>query len=185
MDPSQQTVTSPNLVGMPASTQEMLYTIAANLAPSCTQGTAVSQQGTSLPVWSISDVIGVATQVTNLMFAPGPSPILWSQFIGARQTSVAFQMGGSGGTINLPAVDSNAGAIASNAAWGIGPATYDLNQNGQPFSFGIDSTSKVGNFVAGSANFQKVEFDSAFVTCGNNANTCSQYGHLYQWQNGN
>jgi len=184
VDTSQQTVSPASLNGLaaPASTQEILYTLAANLASICTQGSVVSQQGTSLPVWSISDAIGVATPVTNLIFQP--TPILWSQFIGARQTSVAFQTGG-GGTISLPAADSNAGALAANATWGLGPASYDLNQNGNPFSFPIDFTTKIGNFVAGSPTFQKVTFDSAFATCGNNASICSDVGHLYQWQNGN
>jgi hypothetical protein len=95
---------------------------------------------------------------------------------------VAFQIGG-GGTINLPAVDANAGALAANATWGIGSATYDLNHNGNPISFPLDFRNKIGNFVAGSANFQKVEFDSLFGTCGDS--TCPEYGHLYQWQNGN
>ena len=66
--------------------------------------------------------------VSDLIFQP--SPILWSQFIGARQTSVAFQTGSGGGAIDLPAANSNVGALAANATWGIGSATYDLNQNG-------------------------------------------------------
>ncbi|MEQ1949718.1 MAG: VCBS repeat-containing protein, partial [Bryobacteraceae bacterium] len=117
----------------------------------------------------------------------GPGQILWRQFIGARQTSVAFRSDAASGSvaIGLPSSDSNAGTLAANATWGIGPAAYDLNHDSRLTTFGIDTTTKIGNFVAGSTDFQKVEFASAFSSCGNNASACSEYGHFYKWQNGN
>jgi uncharacterized protein (TIGR03437 family) len=163
---------------MPASTQEILYTIAANLASICTQGSVVSQQGGSSPVWSISDVVEAATQVTNLIFAP--TPILWSQFIGARQTSVALETSAnSTNTLALPAADANAGALASNSTWSLGQVTYPgiVDLSGNLISFPAISNSKIGNFIQGSSSYQEVTFDGCYP----NPGAC--YGHLYQWQN--
>ena len=184
VDTVHQTVYSSDLSALPLNLQHLLMAIAANLASIYAHASQVNiATANSGPVWSIADVSTLAGAVSDLIFQP--SPILWSQFIGARQTSVAFQTGDGGGTINLPAANSNAGALAANATWGLGPATYDLNHNGNLFNFGIDDTAKIGNFVSGSNAFQKVQFDSAFSSCGNNATTCSSSGHLYEWQNGN
>ena len=79
----------------------------------------------------------------------------------------------------MPAADANEGALATNATWGLGPATYDLNHNGNPISDPIGAGDKIGNFIAGSASFQEVAFDSCFTSADYG------YGHLYQWQNGN
>ena len=184
VDTVYQTVQSPNLGALPPNLQHLLLAIVANLATIYGQASqVVTASKNAGPVWTIGDATTLATSISNLI--AGPSPILWRQYLGARQTSVALQLGGSATSIVLPAADSNAGALAANATWGIGLAGYDLNHNGQPLFFGLDSATKIGNFVAGSNSFQKVEFDSAFQTCGNNADTCSQFGHLYQWQNGN
>ncbi|HLK63714.1 MAG TPA: hypothetical protein VKU19_09755 [Bryobacteraceae bacterium] len=119
-----------------------------------------------------------------------PPRILWSVPIGARQTWVAFQSSaGNSASVNLPAVDSNAGALAANSTWGIGPPAYDLNHNGSPVVFpAVDSQTKIGNFIPGSTNFQEVQFDSCFNQQNNNATNCvgaaGVSGHLYQWQNG-
>jgi uncharacterized protein (TIGR03437 family) len=183
VDTVNHTVQSPNLGALPPNLQHLLLAIVANLGSIYGQPSQVVTASTNAgPVWNISDVAALGTAASNLIFPP--SPVLWQQYIGARQTSVAFARGGGATSVSLPSADSYAGILAANSTWGIGPATYDLNQNGQLLSFGIDETAKIGNFVAGSNAFQKVQFDSAFNTCGSNASVCSAPGHLYQWQNG-
>src|SRR5579871_985729 len=183
---SQAPALPPNFSSMPTGLQHLTLALAANLE-SILQNTShvVTQPSASglSPAWSISDVVVAANSLSGAFFPP--SPVLWSLYIGARQSSIALQPAtGAPGTINLPATDSNAGALAANATWGIGPPTYDLNQNGNPIKFPIiDSQTKIGNFIAGSSSFQKVYFD----TCGGeqapDAN-CVGYGHFYQWQTG-
>ncbi len=187
-DPSTRATSISDVSSLSVPLQRLMFAIAANLASIYQNASRVDMppNASGFPVWSLNDVIGFATPFTDLLFQP--SPILWSQFIGARQTSVAFQAAaGAASTINLPAANSNAGALAANATWGIGPPTYDLNHNGNPITLWIDVGEKIGNFVDGSTAFQKVRFDSAFGTCGGDPSGCTNLprGYLYQWQNGN
>ncbi len=185
-DTSALTVSATDISSLPTPLQRLIFAVTANLASvfqnpaqvNTTPGTATD------PVWTITQVASYAASFSNVFFQPGP--VLWSLFLGARQTSIAFQAStGSAGSINLPAVDANVGALAANSTWGIGPPTYDLNQNGNPITFPIiDPQSKIGNFVAGSSSFQEVQFDSCYSTNGNVTPTCG-YGHFYQWQGGN
>jgi hypothetical protein len=67
-----------------------MFALAANLASIYQNPTHLNVQpnAAGYPVWTISDVIAAATSFPNLRFQP--TPILWSQFLGARQTSVAW-----------------------------------------------------------------------------------------------
>ena len=182
VDTSARTISATDLTAAPASLQRLLFGVAANLSEILKSATQVSVAPAvpGLPNWALSDAVAYAASFTNFLFQP--SPILWSQFIGARQTSVALQTSANNATpLALPAADANAGALASNSTWNIGPATYPgiLDLNGNPISFGIDDTSKIGNFVQGSNSYQKVTFDGCDLIPG----PC--YGHLYQWQNEN
>ncbi|MCC6361945.1 MAG: VCBS repeat-containing protein [Bryobacterales bacterium] len=190
VDTSTRTVSASNLNPMPAPLQRLLFGLAANLASVFQNATVTVAQGTpSLPVWSVSGVTAAATSFSDVFFQP--SPVLWSLFIGARQTSVALQASiGSASTITLPAVDSNVGALAANATWGLGPPTYDLNQNGNPITFPvIDMQEKIGNFIAGSTSFQRIFFDSCFgcpvfSTSPDSPDGANGSGHFYRWQSG-
>ncbi len=187
---NQKVISATDLGALPLNLQHLLLAIAANLASIYTNATqVVTSGGNSAPVWTIAEVTTLAGTVSNVIFQP--SPILWSLFIGARQTSVAFEpASGAASTVNLPAADSNAGALASNATWGIGPPSYDLNQNGNPIVFPIfDTQAKIGQFIAGNTNFQKVEFDACtnctpVSTSPTSPEGADGFGHLYQWQSG-
>ena len=191
VDTTAHSVTSPDLSSMPAPLRSLLFALAANLASvfqSSATHVSVAPSTQALPVWSVADVTAAASYFSSVFFQPGP--VLWSLFIGTRQTSVAFQAStGSAGTIALPAADSNVGALAANATWGIGPPTYDLDHNGNPIVFPIsDQSEKIGNFIAESASFQRVAFDfcstQPISTSRNSPMGCEGYGHLYQWQTG-
>src|SRR5579872_3406744 len=187
IDSAALTVSATNISSLPAPLQRLLFAVTANLANVFTDSAQVNTStGTAAdPVWTLAQVNSSAASFSKVFFQPGP--VLWSLFIGARQTSVALQSAAdASSTINLPAADSNAGALAANSTWGIGPPTYDLNHNGNPVTFPIiDTQSKIGNFIAGNVSFQEVQFDSCFSLATNNVTNCPGVsGHLYQWQNG-
>jgi len=180
VDTSARTISATDLTAAPAPLQHLLFGVAANLSVILKSATRVSVAPAipGLPNWALSDAVAHAASFTNFLFQP--SPILWSQFIGARQTSVALQTSANSvNTLALPAADANAGALASKSTWGIGLATYPgiVDLSGNLISFPAVSNSKIGNFVQGSSSYQEVMFDG----CDLLPMPC--YGHLYQWQN--
>ncbi|HMP07049.1 MAG TPA: PQQ-binding-like beta-propeller repeat protein [Lacipirellulaceae bacterium] len=73
--------------------------------------------------------------------------ILWSHFLGSRESWAALTLSSSGAaSVPLPAANINI-SQSELASWGVGGEWYDLNGTGTLLNFGTGFTSKVGDFL--------------------------------------
>jgi len=95
----------------------------------------------------------------------------WKHFVGARETLVALSFDGSQPcVIPLPDSDRQPELFgAALAGWRAGPERIDLDGDGKPVPVPIGALHKVGRFLPGVQECQKIEFESLFETSGNNA----------------
>ena len=111
--------------------------------------------------------------------------VLWSQFIGVRNTWIALTPNSSSSaSASLPVTNVPTGAISYTDLlneWGVRGPLYDLDGNGLLSSIAPSTSDKVGKFSSG---FQRVHFDSTFDICGTIAGTCGASGNLSSRNNG-
>ncbi len=110
--------------------------------------------------------------------------VLWSQFIGIRNTWIALTPNSSSAaSASLPVTNVPSGVSYNSLLqeWGGRGPLYDLDGNGQLSRIPPSTGDKVGQFSSG---YQRVHFDSTFDICGTIAGTCGASGNLSSRGNG-
>jgi len=115
--------------------------------------------------------------------------IIWSQFVGARETWIVLRPSGKADkTIEVPSEDyQSAQHAAVGRRWGIAGPFYDSDGTGelsyvQPVRI-FDRHQKIGDFLPKEAGLERVEFTSCFNT-GGTGGGLSESGRLFKRSDG-
>jgi len=110
--------------------------------------------------------------------------ILWSEFVGARESWVAAAPAGPGRLVALPSANQSL-SPSERVSWGVGGPYFDLDGTGALTAEATSSSRIVGDFIPGNGKLELLEavvFDTTFGQGAVRLFARSGGGWVQQWQ---